>query len=532
VAERVVVADPLSANGLQLLRGVPALEVVETVGKGADALHDALVDAAALIVRSETKVTADLMARGPKLRVIARAGIGTDNIDLDEATKRGIPVLTAPGANSTSAAEHAFALLLGMLRKVPAASALMAAGKWDRKAFQGTELRGKTLGILGLGRIGTHVARIAQGFGMTVVALDPYVVASHALSLGVELLPLEQVLARADIVTLHLALTDETRHLLNAARIAQMKKGAYLVNTARGGLIEDAALVAALEAGQLAGAALDVFDPEPLPADSPLRKAPNVILTPHLGASTKEAQTRVALEIAEAVRDALLKGDLRSAVNLSGLDGAHIAASKPLIELGERLGRLAFVLGSGGVKAIDVCYFGSDDRAADTAGIAALKGVLGAMGIERVSLVNAAHLARQRGIRVTRRAADPDVYEESLQVDLVADGRSVGVRGALLGENHQRIVRIGEHRVDIEPTGALLVLTNRDVPGVVGKVGTILGNAGVNISDYHQSRPPRPGEDALAAIAVDVRVPQPVVDELRRLAETTGVFQVDLGVAG
>jgi D-3-phosphoglycerate dehydrogenase len=529
VAERVVVADPLSANGLQLLRSISALEVVETTGKPPEVLYDALVDAAALIVRSETKVTAELMAKGTKLRVIARAGIGTDNIDLEEATRRGIPVLTAPGANSTSAAEHSFALLLGLLRKVPAASALMAQGKWDRKPFQGTELRGKTLGILGLGRIGTYVAKIAQGFGMTVIALDPFVVAAHALALGVELLPLEEVLQRADVVTLHLALTPETKLLLNAERLALMKKGAVIVNTARGGLIDDAALVAALESGHLAGAALDVFEPEPLPADSILRKAPNILLTPHLGASTKEAQTRVALEIAEAVRDALLKGDLRSAVNLSGLNAANVAANRPLMELAERLGKLAFALATGGVQAVDVYYYGTDSQAADSAGIAVLKGVLSQMGVERVSLVNAAHIARQRGIRVTRRAEDPREFEQSLAVEITSDAKTVRVGGALFDEEHSRIVSINHRRMNLDPSGAIVVLTNRDVPGVIGKVGTILGAAGVNISDYHQSRPMRPGDDALAAIAVDVRVPQAVVDELRRLPETTGVWQVDLG---
>jgi D-3-phosphoglycerate dehydrogenase len=528
----VVIADRLAAPGVQLLRSVSGLDVVETVGKGAEALKDALVDAAALVVRSETRVTGELLGGASKLRVVARAGIGTDNIDVEEATRRGVAVLTAPGANSTSAAEHTFALMLALARRVPWAAASLAEGRWDRKQFEGTELRGKTLGILGLGRIGSMVAKMAQGFGMTVIALDPYVVASHALSLGVELLPLDEVLARADVVTLHLALTDETRHLINAERLAKLKQGAILVNTARGGLIDDAALAQALVSGHLGGAALDVFDPEPLPADSVLRKAPNVILTPHLGASTAEAQARVALEIAEAVRDALLSGDLRSAVNLSGLDAAHVSASRPLVELGEKLGRLAFFLGSGGVKAVDVCYHGSDDRAADIAGIAALKGVLVAMGIERVSLVNAAHLARQRGVRVTRRAEGPGSYGQSLEVELEADGRSVRVAGALLGDSHARIVAIGEYRVDIEPSGAILVLTNRDVPGVVGKVGTILGNAGVNISDYHQSRPPRPGQDALAAIAVDVRIPQAVIDELRRLPETTGVWQVNLGRVG
>ena len=529
MGERVVIADRLAMNGVNLLKSTSGLDVLEMAGKGAGALKDALVDAAAIIVRSETQVTADLMGGAPKLRVVARAGIGTDNIDLEEATRRGIPVLTAPGANSNSAAEHAFALMLSLARRVPAAVASMAEGKWDRKQFEGTELRGKTLGILGLGRIGTSVARTAQGFGMTVIALDPFVVASHALTLGVELLPLEAVLQRADIITLHIGLTDDTRHILNAGRFAMMKKGAMLVNTARGALVDVDALIKALESGHLAGAALDVFEQEPLPADSPLRKTANLILTPHLGASTREAQAHVALEISEAVRDALLKGDLRSAVNLGGLDAAHVAASKPLMELGERLGRLAFTLGSGAVQSVDVCYYGADDRAADTAGIAALKGVLSAMGLTRVSLVNATHLARQRGIRVTRRVEDPQVYRDTLRVELAADGRAVRVTGALLGERHPRIIGIGDHHVNVEPIGTLVVITNRDVPGVIGRVGTILGTAGVNISDYHQARPPAKGEDALAAITVDVRVPVAVLDELRKLAEVTGVWQVDLG---
>lgn len=319
MAERVVIADKLSANGIALLKGTAGLEVVETVGKPPEVLKEALLTAAALIVRSETQVTAELMAGAPKLRVVARAGIGTDNIDLEDATKRGIPVLTAPGANSNSAAEHTFALMLSLCRKVPAAAASMAAGKWDRKSFEGTELRHKTLGVFGFGRIGTFVTKIAQGFGMVVIAHDPFVPAAQAQALGVELLTIDEVLARADIVTLHLGLTRETRQMMNATRFNMMKKGAMLVNAARGALIDDAALVAALESGHLGGAALDVFEPEPLPADSILRNAPNLILTPHLGASTKEAQTRVATEIAEAVRDALLKNDTRSAVNLAGL---------------------------------------------------------------------------------------------------------------------------------------------------------------------------------------------------------------------
>jgi D-3-phosphoglycerate dehydrogenase len=321
VAERIVVADKLAAKGLELLRSVPGVEVVETAGQGADALHAAIADAVGIMVRSETKVPKDLMERAPKLKVIARAGVGTDTIDVAEATRRGIPVLYAPGANSTSAAEHTFALLLALVRKLPWASTHLAEGKWERKSFEGTELHGKTLGILGLGRIGSLVARIGQGFGMKVVATDPYA-GNMATLLGVPLLPLEELLRTSDIVTLHLKLTDETRKILNAERIALMKKGAVLVNVARGALVDDVALVEALKSGQLSGAALDVYDLEPLPADSVLRGAPNLLMTPHLGASTREAQVRVSVETAEAVRDYLTKGDIGAAVNKAALEKA------------------------------------------------------------------------------------------------------------------------------------------------------------------------------------------------------------------
>jgi len=282
VGERVVIADPLSAAGIQMLRSVPSLDVVETAGKGPEALHDALVDAVALIVRSETKVTADLMAKGQKLRVIARAGIGTDNIDLEEATRRGIPVLTAPGANSTSAAEHTFALLLALLRKVPAAAALLAAGKWDRKPFQGTELRGKTLGVLGLGRIGSEVARRARGFNMRVLAYDPFISAEAAQALGVELVDLPELYPQADFITIHTPLNDETRHLVNRRTLSLMKPTAYLVNTSRGPMVDHEALAEALRGKKIAGAGIDVYDTEPPESTYPLLGLENAILTPHL----------------------------------------------------------------------------------------------------------------------------------------------------------------------------------------------------------------------------------------------------------
>jgi D-3-phosphoglycerate dehydrogenase len=319
VAERIVVSDKLGAAGLDLLRGITGFELTDVAGKGPEALDAVLAEAVALVVRSETKVTAAMLAKAPKLRVIGRAGMGVDTIDVEAASQRKIAVLTAPGANSNSVAEYTFALLLALCRKVPAATASLAAGKWDRKAFEGTELRGKTFGLIGLGRIGSIVASIAGGFGMTVIGSDPVFTPDVATALRVELVGLEELLRRADIISLHAKLGPDTRHLLNEARIRAMKKGVLIVNTARGALVDDAALVKALQDGQVGGAALDVYETEPLPADSVLRGAPNLLLSPHLAASAKEAQTRVALEIGEAVKGFLLKGDLSAAVNRKAL---------------------------------------------------------------------------------------------------------------------------------------------------------------------------------------------------------------------
>ncbi len=315
---KVVIADRISDAGLELLKRSPELEIVSTVSEPARLKHE-MEAAHALVVRSETQVTEELLQVAPRLILVARAGIGVDNIDVDAATRRGVAVLNAPGANTVSAAEQTFALLLALLRKVTSAVQSMRLGEWDRKRFMGTELNGKTLSALGLGRIGERVARIAQAFGMEVLGHDPYVSPERALELGVSLVSLEEALRRADVVTLHMPLTDDTRRIINAERLALMKPTAVLVNTARGGLLEEKALVEAVESGKLAGAALDVFDVEPLPADSPLRSSDRIVLTPHLAASTKEAQERVATEICEVVRQSLLTGNVDRAINLEGI---------------------------------------------------------------------------------------------------------------------------------------------------------------------------------------------------------------------
>jgi D-3-phosphoglycerate dehydrogenase len=528
VTLRVVVADRLAAGGLELLAQTPGIEVVNCAGKGPEDLERALERAHALIVRSETRVTADLLNRAPELRVIARAGIGVDTIDVTAATRRGIAVMNAPGANTVSAAEHALGLLLSLVRHIPEAAASMRRGEWDRKKYEGTELRGKTLGVVGLGRIGGHVSQIARAFGMTVVAHDPFLPPQRATELQVKILPLEQLLATADVVTLHVALSDQTRHLINAQRLALMKKTAVLINTARGELVDEAALAAAVEAKQIAGAAVDVFSQEPLPRESPLRGFDRVILTPHLAASTAEAQDRVSHEIATAVRDALLTGDLSTAVNVPGISGDVLRRTAPLLELARRLGRLAGGLSGTDVTALEVAYGGKDEEATRPVLIAALEGLLSAIGAGPVSLVNATVVAEERGIRLTRRTGAAEAgFETSLGVRVEA-GTRVRVAGALVGSNHGRVVRIDDYHVDVVPEGWLLVIKNRDVPGVIGRVGTLLGESGINIGSWHQARDAGPGQ-ALAAITVD----QPPVDGVRhRIEQLPDVLEVRLAHFG
>lgn len=522
----VVVADRVAEAGLALLRQAPGIEVVSVVGDGA-ALRRELPRAQALLVRSDTLVTADLIALATELRVIGRAGAGVDNIDIPAATRRGIPVLNAPGANTVSAAEHTLALLFALVRRVPWAAQSMREGAWDRKSFAGIELRGKTLGVIGLGRIGAHVARVARALGMTVVAHDPYLPAQRAEDLGVALGPLDEVLASADVVTLHMPLTDATRHLLNRDRLAGMKRGAVLVNAARGELVDEAALIAAVKSGHLAGAAVDVFAEEPLPADSPLRGVDRLLLTPHLAASTQEAQDRTALEICQAVLDALDRGDIGSAVNVIGVSGETMRRLRPLQDLARCVGRLAGRLAAGRISVVEVEYGGTDEQAPRVAKLAAVEGLLTAMGVGPVSVVNAQALAEERGMRLSRRKTAPVAgYETTVAVTLKGAGTETSVAGALVGDRG-RIIQIEGFAVDVPAEGQLIVLRNRDVPGVIGRVGSVLGEAGTNIGVYHQSR--RPGDGmALAAIAVDQRPGADVVARLAALPDVTDVRVVVL----
>lgn len=528
---RVVVADRLGKGGLQVLDETPGVEVVNVAGQGPEALQRALAGAHALIVRSETRVTAELLNGAPHLRVVARAGTGVDTIDVAAATRRGIAVMNTPGANTVSAAEHAFGLLLALVRHIPEAAAAMRRGEWDRKRFEGTELRAKTIGIVGLGRIGGHVAQIAKAFGMTVVAHDPFLPAERAAELQVKVLPLEQLLRTADVVTLHVALTEDTRHLINDARLKLMKPSAMLVNTARGELVDERALAEAIAARALAGAAIDVFAVEPLPVDSPLRGLDRVILTPHLAASTAEAQERVAHEVCMAVRDALVEGDYSSAINVPEISGDVLRRVGPLLGLARRLGRLGYALTEGPVNAVEVAYGGKDEAAPRPVTIAAVEGFLGAAnGATPVSLVNALLLAQERGIRVGRKvgAAEPG-FETTVGLRVDGSGGRTRVLGALVGNRVGRVIRIDDFQVDVAPEGCLLVIRNRDVPGVIGRVGTVLGEAGINISSYHQARGTQPTPEAIAVITLDHAVTPAVLARLAADPDVLRVRLVDFG---
>ncbi len=525
----VVVADRIAKPGLELLHKQSDLEVVSVVGD-TKRLEQELARAHALLVRSDTQVTEERIAHAPHLMVIGRAGTGVDNIDVDAATRRGIAVLNAAGANTVSAAEHAVALLLALVRRIPWAAANMREGGWDRKRFAGSELSGKHLGVVGLGRVGLRVATIAKAFGMRVLAHDPFLPEDRAAGLGIELVDLDTLVTTVDMVTLHLPLTQDTRHLMDRQRLQQMKPGAFLVNTARGGLVDDEALLEVLDSGHLAGAALDVFDPEPLPAESRLRSAGRLLLTPHLAASTSEAQDRVATEICRYVRDALLSGALRGAVNLPGIPSDAMVRLSGVLDLARGLGRLAAGIAGGAVRSVEVVYGGSDEAAPRPVMLAAVEGVLSAAGIIPVTLVNAAERARQRGIATSRSVGAPLAgFETTVGVSVATAVSATTVDGAMLGEVSPRVIRIDGFDVDVPAHGTMIVLRNRDVPGVIGRVGTILGTAGINVSSYHQSRRDHPGSEALAAIVVDE---EPNGNVLATLSEIPDVLAVTVARLG
>jgi D-3-phosphoglycerate dehydrogenase len=526
---RVLIADKITSDGLAPLEQDDRFELERRTGLDQEALADALVDFDAVLVRSATKISAAALAKTERLKVIGRAGVGVDTIDVAAATKKGIPVLNAPAGNTTSAAELTFALLMALARRVPAADGSMKAGEWNRSQLAGTELACKTLGLVGAGRVGGEVAGYARAFNMRVLVYDPYLTDEQAERLGITRVELDEALAQADFVSIHVPLTDSTRGMIGPRELSLMKPGAMLVNAARGDVVDEAALADALTNNHLAGAALDVFATEPLPADHPLRKLDNIILTPHLGASTGEAQRSVALEIAEGVRDALLKGDLSRAVNAPSIGGDEMQRLKPLLDLTTQLGRVARSLAGGPIERVELRYAGDRENVLRPLSAAAMIGLLtDVVGRPAVNFVNALHIASELGLKLERVRTDRmEAYGEYITITVSGSDSQFRVAGAMLGEEHPRIVRLGDYYVDIVPSGCLVILRNQDVPGVVGKVGTLLGEAGVNIAEYHQARHEH-GSEALAAIRVDQPLEESLIDQLASASEIIEVSQVDL----
>jgi D-3-phosphoglycerate dehydrogenase / 2-oxoglutarate reductase len=531
---KIVVCDPISSKGIALLQQRPEFEVVVLPKRLPEPeLLPVVTDAVALLVRSETKVTRKVIEAAPKLRVVGRAGVGVDNVDIAAATQHGTVVMNTPGGNTVTTAELSFAMLLALARKVPQAHTSMAAGKWDRKLFQGTELLGKTLGILGMGRIGSEVAKRAGAFGMRVIAYDPYLTQDRARAIGAEFADsVDDVYRVADFITVHMPVTPETRHMLNAAAFSKMKPGVCLVNCARGEIIAENDLIAALESGKVAGAALDVFAVEPLPAEHPYRKQPNVILTPHLGASTKEAQEKCGIEVAEVVTAYLLTGEVRNAVNLPYLDAKTYEQVKPYLPLGEALGKLLAQLSPASADRIYVTYGGHARELPNTDPVtrAVLQGFLASSAIKDVNNVNVRAAAASIGITVEEKKSDePVTFNEWLHVQVFNNGQKlISAGGTFFGSpNNPRIVRLYSTPVEIPISGTLLLLNNKDRPGIVGYLGTLLGKHKVNIANMSLTRDTAGGL-ALTVLNLDSVPPPAVLEELQKDADISNVKVVKL----
>jgi D-3-phosphoglycerate dehydrogenase len=513
VAARVLVAERLAPRGIDAMRAA-GLEVDESVGLSPEELLDAVRGASAIVIRSATQVTAEVLEAGTDLVVVGRAGIGLDNVDVEAATRRGVMVVNAPQSNVLSAAEHAVALLLAQARNIPQADRDLKAGAWNRSRWEGVELYGKTLGIVGLGRVGVLVAQRALAFGMRLLAFDPFVSAERARQLGVQIVPeLEDLVRQADFMTIHLPKTSDTVGIVGAELLAHAKPTLRIVNTARGGIVDEAALADAVRDGRIAGAALDVFDTEPT-TESPLFELDSVVVTPHLGASTAEAQDKAGVTIAEQVVLALRGEFVPYAVNVAANEAN--ATVQPFLPLVERLGRLFTALAGGAVERLEVTYEGEiGDYDCRVLTLAALKGVLAGVVDEPVSFVNAPQLAEARGVEVSETTSSSALdYVNLVSMRGRIGERDVHVAGTLFGKRAKpRIVGIDEHSVDVPPSSFMLVVRNADTPGMIGAVGSILGESGLNIADMDVGTN-EAGEPALMVIATDAAVPRTVVDRL------------------
>ena len=519
---KILVCDPISPKGIALLQQRAEFQVVVLPKRLTEAeLLPHLADAVALVVRSETKVTRAVIEAAPQLRVVGRAGVGVDNVDVDAATERGVVVMNTPAGNTVSTAELSFAMILSLARKLPTATASMADGKWDRKQFQGSELAGKTLGVLGMGRIGTEVAKRALAFGMSVVGYDPFLTEARAAALGITLATeLDDVYRHADYLTVHMPVTEQTRGMLHAGAFAKMKPGVRIVNCARGEIIVEKDLIAALDSGKVAAAGLDVFIVEPLATDHPFRKHPGIVLTPHLGANTAEAQEKCGIEVAEVIAGYLLTGEVRNAVNLPYLDAKTYDEVKPYLILGEKIGKLLAQLAPAQVDRLYVTYGGKAQELPNIDPItrAVLQGFLSRASVKDLNNVNVRSIASTLGLTVEeKRSSEPVTFNEWLHVQAYHGSEKViSAGGTFFGSpNNPRIVRLFSLPVEIPISGIFLLLTNQDRPGMVGHIGTMFGRHQVNIANMSLHRA-EVGGQAFTVFTLDSAPPPALLEELHK----------------
>ncbi|NDJ17727.1 phosphoglycerate dehydrogenase [Myxacorys almedinensis] len=524
---KVLVSDPIDQVGIDILSQVAQVDI--KTGLPPEQLVQIIPEYDALMIRSGTRVTADVIDAGKNLKIIGRAGVGVDNVDVTAATRRGIVVVNSPEGNTIAAAEHTLAMMMSLSRYIPDANQSTKSGKWDRKSYTGNEVYNKTLGVVGLGKIGAHVATVARAMGMKLLAYDPFVSVERAEQLNCRLVELDMLFQESDYITLHIPKTPETANLINAAAIARMKPTTRIINCARGGIIDEAALAAALQEGKIAGAALDVFGSEPL-GESPLTAlGKEIVLTPHLGASTEEAQVNVAVDVAEQIRDVLLGLPARSAVNIPGLRPDLLEQLKPYLQLAETLGNLVGQLAGGRIESLNIGLQGElATNQSQPIVIAALKGLLSHALQERVNYVNASIEAKERGIRVieTRDASVRD-YAGSLQLTAKGSLGEHSVTGALLGDNEIRITSLNDFPINVPPNRHMLFTLHRDMPGIIGSIGSLLGGFNVNIASMQVGRKIVRG-DAVMVLSIDDPLPDNILEEVKKVSGIRDAYTVTL----
>jgi D-3-phosphoglycerate dehydrogenase / 2-oxoglutarate reductase len=526
---KVLISDNLHQAGVAVLEAHPNIEVDNRPGMKPEELMEAIKDADALVIRSATKVTSELIAAAPRLKVVGRAGTGLDNVEIPAASKRGIVVMNTPGGNTITTAEHALAMMVSLARNIPQAAQSMREGKWEKKKFQGTELLNKTLGVIGMGRIGSVVADRALGLKMRVLGYDPFITKESAAAMGVELVSLDELLARADFITLHTPKTKDTAKLLNKVAFRKMKKGVRLINCARGGLIDEGDLLAALKEGKVAGAALDVYESEPPPADFPFREFPNVICTPHLGASTEEAQANVAVAVCEQIVEFLLFGTIRNAVNAPSVSQEALAKLKPYLTLAEALGSFQAQVSKGAIYEVTIAYIGEVSKL-DTKPLthSVMKGLLSPSVGDEVNYVNAPMVAETRGINVREeKVASAEDYTTLIRLTVKAGIDENVVAGTIFGKHEPRLVRINKFRLEAVPEGHMLYIHNTDRPGVIGAIGTTIGQHKINIARMIVGQEKDRGQNVIL-LTTDTPVTPECLKAVEDLEHVAMAYQLEL----